>query len=217
MKTMNKFLIPFLCLSFCLYSCSDDDEMIEENVDEKVTEVYCSVVPETRVSEGSIQSPLNHEELVEAVKDRYYKLTAEYHCFMRNDSLFYVVQPCFSDSLNLNARALLVGGGTYHYNFADGYYTRWEEFIGTNPEANCRNFTYNEENQTFSGLEIPGHSTTDELKVMYADDKNIIMSADTVHTARPDQYDTTGQFARIVLQAVDKSQIPECEIVDERK
>ena len=124
-KFRNIYFI--FCLVFLSYACdNNDDATIKANP----TELFCSEVPETHISEKLLKEPLSHKEVMEFVENKYYKRIAIYNCFTRNDSTFYEIQPRDNIENNLNCLAMIIGGSTYYLNIANDHTTEWEETIG---------------------------------------------------------------------------------------
>ena len=230
MKRISYFII---CSLFCLGSCEKPevnpvDETPEvvapEEVDTVVAlaEVYCSEVPETGIAEEAIakafEDSLSHEALVEIVGGQYYRLSAIYNCFERNDSLFYVVQPRDEEVNNLNCLAWVYGEYTYFLGMTKEYVTYWIRLIGVEEAAYRHQYTYTVNTKTLDGFTHIGY-TAKNLRVLYASKTCLILSSDAIHTAYDgdDKHNSSAQFSRIVYKAVDESELPDCEVVDRRK
>ena len=229
MKRISYFII---CSLFCLGSCEKPevnpvDETPEvvapEEVDTVVAlaEVYCSEVPETGIAEEAIakafEDSLSHEALVEIVGGQYYRLSAIYNCFERNDSLFYVVQPRDEEVNNLNCRAGLIGGYTFYLSIADDYTTQWYKSDCQEHKAYYYSYTYDAATKAFGGFSGVGYSTKN-LKMLYASKEYLMLYSGDVYGADPLYgYNAMAQFSRIVYKAVDESELPDCEVVDRRK
>lgn len=216
---MKRLAYFALCSLFCFCACEQSDENVtnEENVENvaKPTELYCAEIPGTRVAEADVKESLSHEALMEIVDGLVYQLTAAYNCFERNDSLFYVVQPRDSIENNLNCIALLIGEPIRYLSIADSYVTHWMEYCEF-AEAYHMNYKYNPESQMFEDLIQAGYpADVNEFKVQYVDKEYLVLYADAVYLAGEKQ-NAAAQFSRIVYKAVDKSVLPDCDIIDRR-
>lgn len=199
-------------LLFCACN-NNDDATIKANP----TELFCSEIPETHISEELLQAPLNHKELMKFVENKYYKLVAIYDCFTRNDSTFYEIQPRDNIENNLNCLAMIIGGSTYYLNIANDYTIKWTETIGYSPKAYCHSYTYNAETQIFNGFHLGDYSTK-EFKVLYVDKEYLIFHANTVYNTHfRSKYNCKAQFSRIVYKEINKSDLPVCDIIDKRE
>lgn len=216
---MKRISCIIICSLFFLCACEKNDvgSVNEEPTVEPVvstTELYCSEIPGTRVAETLVKESLSHEALIEIVSDQIYKLVGVYNCFERNDSLFYVVQPRDGEENNLNCITMLIGEPTRYLSIADNYTTEWNRYIGVEPEAYYRSYSYNAETQTFVDFVQAGYSVKN-FKVQYVDKECLVLSADAVYDGE-EEHNAAAQFSRIVYKAVDKSELPICDIIDLR-
>lgn len=223
---MRHVIYLFLCTLVFLCACEKSSEISgEESVaidsttnladsTAKITEMYCSEIPDTQVQEKDIKTSLNHETLVRETNNRVYKLIAIYNCLERNDSIFYVIQPRTDVDNNLNCLHGLIGEPTRFLSIEKDYTTEWKEYIGIDPEAYYRSYTYDEENQTFKNLVQAGYNAY-EFKVQYADKEHLVLFANAIYDER-EQHNTAAQFSRIVYKAAKESEVPDCDIIDKR-
>ena len=216
MKRISSIII---CSLFFLCGCEKNNvgSANEEPTVEPVvstTELYCSEIPGTRVSETLVKESLSRKALIEIVSNQIYKLVGVYNCFERNDSLFYVVQPRDGEENNLNCITMLLGEPTRYLSIADNYTTEWKKYIGVEPEAYYRSYSYDAETQTFADFVQAGYSVK-KFKVQYVDKECLVLFADAV-CAEQEKHNSIAQFSRIVYKAVDKSELPICDIIDLR-
>ena len=211
---MKRNIYFVFCLMFLFYACDkNDDATIKANP----TELFCSEVPETHISEKLLKEPLSHKELMKFVENKYYKRIAIYDCFTRNDSTFYEIQSRDNIENNLNCLAMIIGGSTYYLNIANDHTIEWEETIGCSPKAYCHSYTYNAETKIFKDFHLGDYSTK-EFKVLHADQEYLIFHADIVYnTHSRSNYNCKAQFSRIVYKVINKSDLPMCDIIDKRK
>ena len=211
---MKRNIYFIFCLMFLFCACdNNDDASIKANP----TELFCSEVPETHISEKNLKEPLSHKELMKFVENKYYKRIAIYDCFTRNDSTFYEIQLRDNIENNLNCLAMIIGGSTYYLNIANDHTIEWEETIGNSPKAYCYSYTYNTETKTFNDFHL-GDYSTNEFKVLHADKEYLIFHADIVYnTHSRSNYNCKALFSRIVYKVINKSDLPVCDIIDKRK
>ena len=206
-----------LGILLCLFSCDKIDDSVNHHEGDIIvnspTALYCQEIPETHVTETDVIESLSHEALMTVVDGLVYKQTAVYNCFERNDSIFYIVQPREGIDNNLNCIALLIGEPTRYLCIAKYYITEWSKLLDS-ASAYHRNYTYNSEIQTFEIFFQAGYSI-EKFKVQYVDKEYLVLLADAVFDAKY-KHNTHAQFSRIVYKVVDKSELPNCEIIDLR-
>lgn len=220
---MKRLAYFTLCSLFCFSACEQADENVtneenDENVENvaKPTELYCAEIPGTHITEADVIDSLSHEALMEIVDGLVYQRTAAYNCFERNDSVFYVVQPRDGiDENNLNCIALLIGEPIRYLSIADSYVTHWIEHCEY-AEAYHLNYKYNPESQMFEDFLQVGYTVdVNEFKVQYVDKEYLVLHSDVAYNASSN-HNTAAQFSRIVYKAVDRSVLPDCDIIDRR-
>ena len=212
---------------FCLCSCERVDEVVRDPEVEKPeavdtviipTEVYCSEVPGTDIDEETIRKvigdSLSHEELIAIVDGQVYRRVSIFNCFERNDSMFYVVQPSIYDGIFLNCLAGIIGGTTFYLSIAEESVTHWSQTCDHSAKAYRRGYDYDATTKELYGLRSMGYAAKG-LGVQYASKEYLILSTDTVYNRRY-EHNAVAQFSRIVYEAVDESEVPDCEIIDER-
>ena len=213
---MKHVIYSSLFTLFFLCACDKSTGFINEPPDTtaNLTEMYCPEVPGTRVVEEEVKKSLSHEALMEVVSGQVYKLVAVYNCLERNDSTFYVIQPRGNVDNNLNCLYGLFGEPTRFLSIEKDYTIEWKEYVGDMPEAYYRSYSYDEEKQIFRNFVQAGYSVK-EFKIQYVDKKCLILFADAVCDER-EEHNDIAQFSRIVYQSVDKSEVPDCDIIDKR-
>ncbi len=216
MKRIVYFVLSSL---FFLCACEQTTESLENEIPERDvvtnhTGMFCPEVPGTRVVEEAVKESLSHEDLLEVVNGQVYKLIAIYNCFERNDSLFYVIQPRDSIENNLNCLYGLLGEPTRFLTIENNYTIEWKKYIGADSEAYYRSYSYKEATQTFTNFVQAGYSVK-EFKVQYVDKECMVLFADAVYDER-EKHNAIAQFSRIVYKSVDKSEVPDCDIIDKR-
>ena len=225
---MKHITYIMLCTLLCLCSCERGEEEVRfpevekpEIVDTVVipTEVYCAEVPGTDIAEETIRKAigdsLSHEELIAIVDGQVYRRVSIFNCFERNDSMFYVVQPSIYEGVFLNCLAGIIGGTTFYLSIADEYVTHWAQTCDHSAKAYRRGYNYNAATKELYGLRSMDYAAKG-LGVQYASKEYLILSTDTVYNRRY-EHNATAQFSRIVYEAVDESEVPDCEVVDERQ
>ena len=213
MKKVISIITGILFLS----SCDNSAEIPENEVPEttaNLTEMYCPEVPNTHIAEGAMKESLSLEAILETVSGQVYKMIAVYNCFERNDSTFYVIQPRGNIDNNLNCLYGLIGEPTRFLSIEKDYTIEWKEYVGDMPEAYYRSYSYDKEKQIFRDFVQAGYSVK-EFKIQYADKNCLILFADAVCDER-EEHNAIAQFSRIVYQSVNKSEVPDCDIIDKR-
>lgn len=198
---MKKFAIIFLANVYLLCSCEKEVE---------ADAVAFSKIPETYISEAQLGAEVyTYEDFLRATTGRHYCQDAIYDCYEKKGKTYYIMNRRENYPDNANQLVGMEGILPHHIQIYDGHYTYTG---GYDIETNRYDYTFNEATQELSGICTWAVFAEVPKVLVYLSDEYFILQMGTPWKKRTKELGAT--FSRVVYKSVDKSEVPNCNIID---